>query len=1795
MRLNLIAPAVLSSLIFLSACNRSIVHLDYTNAKDEVPPLGNLIFRFDRALVNDSLTDRWDSTEYIHFEPAIDGRFRWEHPDELVFSPSKPLAAATSFRASLRDDILQYSKINKIGRAAPLLFHTPFLALENSHAAWVIPDGNSHHAVPQLDLFFNYPVDPAAIREKLKLSIDGHPVGFDLQTLSSSTRISLRMQDVKMEDKDYETGILLEKGLVPEGGSNGSPESISSSTLVPSPFVLKINEVTAEQDGLGGSIRVTTSQQVVATDLATYVKMSPQVKINVEPQDDGFLIRSENINAATAYLLTIRKGLRGQVGGVLQEDYNSNLAFGEIEPSVSFVNSKGIYLSGKGEKNIEVRITNLDKVKIVISKIYENNLLNAQSNGYSPQETNASGEDDGEERAAGLTAGDVIYEQVVDSRTLPKYGSSRLLNFSIPDKLPDLKGIYHIMIRSTKDYWVRDSRFLSLSDIGLIARETSDKLIVFANSIQTTTPLKGVSIIAYGANNQVLAVGSTNGEGVAELACGHREFAGFRPAMVIAKTAGDFNYLPFSATRINTSRFDVGGKQSSRSGLDAFIYPERDIYRPGEKINFSVIVRDRQWLPPGQMPVKMKFLLPNGKELKSFRKTLNEQGSADGSIDLAVSAITGTYSLELYSSNDVLLSTQAFRVEEFVPDRIRVTAKLDKDDLEPGANTDLQIKAENFFGPPAADRNYECEIQVKQRAFNPKKYGRYEFSLTNQRSFFDKALRQGKTNSQGIARENYEVPAMYRNLGLLQADFYTTVFDETGRPVSRLSTANIYTQPVFFGIGRDDNYYYALNQPIHFPLIALDRAEKIPDPVPAMVEVVKHEYRTVISKSGSYFRYESQEQDKLIVSNIVTVGGENTNYDFVPRSPGDYEIRVSIPGANSYTSRSFYSYGGWSDNSSSFEVNNEGNIDIQLDKSSYNAGETAKVLFKTPFSGRMLVTMETDKMLSYQYVNVDQRTASLDLKLSGDAIPNAYVTATLFKPHGISDIPLTVAHGFQNISVTEKNRRIPVEIFCEKAVRTHTRQRVTVRALSNSMISLAAVDNGVLQVSGFETPDPYAFFYAKRALAVNAYDLYPLLLPELKARLSTTGGDAEGDMNKRTNPMPAKRIKILSYWSGTKKANSSGEATFEFDIPQFSGEVRLMAVAYRNERFGGTDATMKVADPIVLSTALPRFLSPADSITVPVTITNTSSKPAEGSAVLKTTGSVQVSGVAKNSFSIAPNSEKRLYYSVIAKPEMGIARISVEVTVSGEKFTDETDISVRAASSLEKISASGELPAGGSIRFVHKKDYIPSSVSAELVLSRFPAVGLTKWLAYLVHYPYGCTEQTVSTAFPQLYAADMGVLLHVETGSGSDINSNIEEAVRKIKMRQLYSGGVTLWDNEGSENWWTTVYAAHFLVEAGKAGFEVDKNLLETILGYVNAQLKNKKTIPYYYNRDQQKKIVPKEVIYGLYVLALAGRPNISVMNYYKANPALLSLDCKYLLAAAYALTGDQKSFQQFLPTQFAGEESLPQSGGSFYSDIRDESIALNVLVDVDPANAQIPVMAKHIADKFRQRDWFSTQEAAFGFLALGKIARQATKTNATATVTVNGRTVGTMEKTDLKLTTAQLTGGDVVVDVKGTGKLYYYTEEEGISTTGTMKEEDSYLKVRKRFFDRFGKPLAGNSFKQNDLVVVQLTLEKSFSGSIDNVVITDLLPAGFEIENPRTKDLPGMEWIKDGDSPTALDLRDDRINLFVDLDNQKQTYYYAVRAVSPGIFKMGPVSADAMYNGEYHSYHGAGTIRVLP
>ena len=1781
-------------LLFVS-CQKDSVKLTGKNFESEVPTVGNLVFNFDRTIAPDSVLDFWDTTAYITFEPKIEGRFKWTTQTELVFSPYNELPASTEFHATLNKTITKFTKC-KLKGETELNFHTPFLNLTRTHAFWTVNGEDYEHPMAQIDLEFNYIVDPNEVAKKLKVEAAGISQSFNLITTEPSNLISVTLLKVQKEDKDKTIKSFIGKGLKIYRSESSTKNDIKDETILISPYKLEVTNIEREHDGVEGRIMIYTSQQTKAQDLESYIELKPSVKFKTLIEQDHFTIYSEEFKPNEVYNMTIKKGLRGVIGGLLKENYESQVSFGELEPSIDITNAKGFYLSGKGYKNLAVNIVNVAKVKVVISKIYENNLLSADR--YTPDNNDNEAYYSDESEAyyddyygQDVMAGDIIFEKVYTTKELPKLGNVRLLNVNFQDKLPTFKGVYHIQISSEEDNYVRATRILSISDIGLIAKKGKDKMYVLTNSISSTSPLAGVEITVIGKNNQIIGKGRSNGEGFAEVTLINTTVKGFYPTMITAKLGDDFTYLPFNKTFVNTSRFDVGGITENPAGLQCFIYPERDMYRPGETVKLATIIRNAQWLIPAAIPVKVKILLPNGNEYKLLKKSLNEQGSFDASFDLPAAAVTGNYSVEVYTSNDVLLGSLSLMIEEFMPDRIKVSTTTNKKVLGPSESLNVTINAMNYFGPPAANNDYQVEFRLNRAYVYSKKFPSFSFEQSNNNTYFSADNREGKTDEKGNGVESFSLPAEYINMGKLSLDVFTTVFDENGRSVNRKDLIDIYTQDIFYGIG-DFSYWNGLNTPLDIPLIAIDKNDNAINGVKTKVQIIRYDYKTVLSQNGSYYSYNSEKQTVILETKDMTLNATNNRYHFVPRTSGEYEIRVYKPGVNNYVSRTFYAYGWGNNYNSNFEVNNEGNVDIQLDKEKYLVGETANILFKTPFAGKLMVTIETNEVLDHFILDTDKKSASMKLKITEKYQPNVYISATLIKPHGSSELPLTVAHGIQPLMVDNPSTKINMSIIAQKSVRSRTKQKINVKGAPNSYVTIAAVDEGILAMTNFQTPDPFQFFYAKRALSIKSFDMYPFLLEELSLSKSSSGGDGY-DLSKRVNPLTNKRVKLVSFWSGLIKTDGSGNASMTIDIPQFSGQLRIMTANHFNNKFGMAQMTMTVADPVVISSGLPRFFSPGDTVDMPVNLSNTTSKALSAKAIVSVSGPLKVVGPNTQTISLKANGENVANFKVYAVNSLGVGKIHVDVNAGAETYTDETDITIRPASSLQKVNGSGSINAGSNQSVsLNTTGFMLGSIGGKIVISKSPLVQWTNHLDYLVQYPYGCAEQTVSTAFPQIYYGDMCLNMYSMTNKKLNPNANIEEALKKLKLCQIYNGGITMWSGGGEENWWVTAYVAHFMIECKKAGFEIDEGMLDRLFGYLKMKLKSRETISYYYNRDLNKKIAPKEVAYSLYVLALGGKPENSTMSYYKSNPQLLSLDSKYLMAAAYYMAGDKTKYREILPTSFTGEESVTQNGGSFYSAIRDQAIALNALIDINPDDPQVAIISKMLSTQLKNNRYLNTQERVFSFLALGKIAKLANKNVVTAEVISGGKNIASYKEGMITINANQLTANTAQIVVKGTGKLYYFWEAEGISSSGAYTQEDKFLQVRKTFYDRYGRQINDMSFKQNDLVVIKLSL-KSSAGFVENVVITDLLPAGFEIENPRINDLPGTSWVKDNAYPDHSDIRDDRINLFVSASPNVQNYYYVVRCVTKGSFKMGPVGADAMYHGDYHSYNGGGSIRI--
>ncbi|WP_191906389.1 alpha-2-macroglobulin family protein [Hymenobacter baengnokdamensis] len=1825
-------------------------------AGEEIDPTQNLVFGFDEPVVPAGQSGRWDTTRYVQFEPAIRGKFKWTNDGrELVFSPLEPFRPSTTFSARLRPSALPSGK-QKLTLARSK-FHTPFLALSGAQVFYGRSSRAANTAELRANLLFNYAVRPADLRAHLHLTQGGRPVAFTLTTAEPDRTLSLTLSQEVMASQPLHFEVT--SGLQAVAGSQPTAGPLQADADIPDQQLLQVRELTGQVLNGQAVVTLLTNQPVSVADIQPLLKVEPAVPYEIEALESGLLLRG-GFEVGKDYQISITPGLRGALGGQLTEAFHQGVSFGTSEPSISFASSeKAMYLNANGSRNLGLRLNQVEKVQVTVAKIYASNiqetLRSDKQYGYDTNAEADSEDEGGEYGEHGYqyyeleNRGDVLFTRTYATAGLAKENGLHLLNFSLKDLefSAPLKGLYVVRVQDTEHLWLREEKLVAFTDLGVIARQNADgSAVVFLNSLRTARPVSGAAVRFISTSNQLVGTAITNTQGVAR----YDSVAGSRLklGMVTATQGSDFTFLSLPKSRVETSRFEVGGLTSNAAHYQAFLYGDRDLYRPGDTIHTNVVVRTDEWhTPPAGLPVKVRLLLPTGKEYASLGEKLSATGAVESRFILPATVMTGTYSLEVLTGNDVLLTSRPVSVEEFIPDRLKVSVTAAPTVLRAGQTVTAAIQAQNLFGPPAAGRKFEVEFSLKEKTFSAPNYPNYSFQLRTGTGrsaatvagiaeHFQKEVREGETDAAGRGTAAYPLPDV-RDLGTLEGVAFATLFDETGRPVNRLATFEVQTQAVMFGVQQPAELV-GTRQELPIKLIALTPAGR-PTQAPAQVQIVRLLWETVLERQGGRYVYNSQKREQVLQNQAVAVAANSTIF-FTPTYSGEYEVRLFRPGAASYVAAHFYAYGSGDTAGNSFEVNTEGEVTIEADKPKYAPGETAQLLLKTPFPGRVLVTVERNRVLDHFYVDTDQKSAQVRVPIRAGYAPNIYVTATAIRPITDNSLPLTVARGFMPLTVEKPGTHLAVSLKAASLSRSQTFQTIEVRTAPRAQVTLAVVDEGILQRKDYRTPDPYGYFYQKRALEVSAFDIYPFLLPELGT--SSSGGDA-ADLARRTSPVPSRRVKLVAKWSGLLTADANGLVRYKVRVPQFSGALRVMAVAYKDDAFGNAEQTMKVADPVVISTALPRFASPGDTLDVPVTLTNTTKSVIIGKVDLlaqNTNGkygfnvnslenknsliTIYINGKDKVSFGksagmnvvtnpfstikLLPGKEQRVLFSVVAH-EVGTVFLHTRVFYEepGQKASSITggyeiiELPIRPAAPLEKRTGSGEVTAGAPATLNLRTDFLPTGQRSRLLLSRSPLTQFSKDLNYLLEYPYGCLEQTVSAAFPQLYFGDLAATLRQKTGAGAKAqrynpNYNVQEAIRKIEAMQLYNGSLSYWPGGNYDNWWATAYAAHFLLEARQAGFAVNQSTLDKVLRYLQLRLKKRETEPYqYFTADglaRQRIIAKREISYSLYVLALAGRQDAVALNYYKANRPLLTTDARFLLACTYALGGQQRAFQEVLPTQFTPEKSARELGDSFSSPIRDEALALNALLEADPTNPQVNSIARQLSRQLHTARYLNTQERAFALLALGKIARKSQASSATATISAGGKVLGQFDGKDL--TVNNVVNYKLLLKATGAGALYYFWEAEGIPAGGQVREEDSYLRVRRQFLTRTGQPVGSASFRQNDLVVVKLTIQAAdAAGEVRNVAITDLLPAGLEIENPRLGVTREIAFVRDAAQPDYLDVRDDRINLFTTATPKPKTFYYLARAVSKGTFRLGPVSADAMYNAEYHSYNGAGTVRV--
>jgi uncharacterized protein YfaS (alpha-2-macroglobulin family) len=1537
-----------------------------------------------------------------------------------------------------------------------------------------------------------------------------------------------------------------------------------------------------------GSIRITFNLPVNADDARKYMTIDPAVDHRMTSRHH-YLELEGDFEIGRTYRVTIDRGLPAIDGSTLDREFSSAVSFPreDIPPQIDFVGD-GFYLTKSGNLNLGLSTINVDSVSVEIEQVFANNLvylLNAE-NLVSSRSYYRSRSD---MRAVGrhVHAFDIMVDKNANQEVVTPIDAEEYL-------AGDAKGVFRFTARRKARRWQTAKRWVIATDMGIVAKKAGDDLWVWVNSLSTLEPVEGAKLTLYSRNNQELMAERTDRDGLAVFESYKDLNEGFEPYLVTASHENDLSFLEITRRLIPTSDFDVAGSRLLQSGYEAFMYGERDIYRPGEAAQIVAIVRGVNAIAPEPFPVRMRLRDPGLKIISEQRAMLNDQGAAEFECPIPEYAKTGVYNAELLLGDRDRIGQRKLQVEEFVPDRMKVKITTDLDSYRTGETMAVSVEAVTLFGPPASGRRVKADIEVETFPFTIERWKAFTFSDAR-KSFSAQRFKlgEGTLDDDGKADYVFEIPDNFEPPASLRGVLSATVLEPGGRGVTAYSGVLIHPHSTYVGLRRTETGYAEPNKPVEHQFVVVDPDGK---PVPGCrVEVSFYRVywqsilRRVDSRTG--YRYVSEKVEDLIDQFTLESTDQAAAFSVTPGDFGRYLVVVRDVESNAGASYEFYA-SGWG--YCPWAMDEPDRIEIDLDKELYSPGETAQIQIRAPFPGKLLLTLENRGVLDHKILTLTDNTATVGMPVTDDCKPNAYVSAHLIRSTEAlqRDTPVR-AFGVVPLPVNNEANLLTIEFDAPTEARPKTSLAVNFKVAAQSrgtpLVTIAAVDEGICQLTDFRTPDPHGFFFGKKRHSVDSYDMYSLILPEIESSLSAASGDVESARRRHITPVSVRRVKPVALWSGFVEIDERGFGKVTFELPQFNGTVRLMAVAFDGDRFGSNEQKVVVREPIVLTPTFPRFIASADSLIVPVTVFNGTGEDAQFDVRLRIDGPVEAVGASLQSVTIAQGKEETVDFRLKAHEAAGKVKFDLIATGAAKRTEMQVEVPVRPPVPYVTLSGAGSVQEGSAVSFTFPSEFIEGSARFALSIASSPEVRFARSLQYLLSYPHGCVEQTTSRLFPLLYFDELARLAEPELFERNSADYYIEEGITKLENMQLISGTFAFWPQGNYISNWASIYASHFLVEARRAGYTVSDRVYNGLIRALAASSRD--------YRDGERHSFEKAV-YACYVLALAGKPESNTMHYLKDNALdKLSDYSQYQMAGAFALSGDLNTARTLLPgvalPETVGRE--PESGGNFNSSVRAKAIMLGVLADFDDKNPMIPQLIKDLTDAASERGrWRTTQENAFAFLALGKIMKTQPDADYSGNVTIDGSRGYDFDTGGGRYSSRDWSGKEVTVEIAGSGTCYYYWRADGLPSGLHIDEHDDDVVVRRRYLDENGNAMDYESFRQGDLVIAEITL-KAPNEPLENVAVVDLLPAGLEIENPRLQSRRGISWIGDkAYKPTYTDIRDDRLIFYGDIGHgSEQKFYYALRAITRGSFILPPVTAEVMYAPMKRSVASSGRVVV--
>ncbi len=1798
----ILSLVVVIGVIYFNTDRGDVVKVEMISPTNEVTQATNFTVVFSRELAPDSVVGQSSDAALISFQPELPGKFEWIARDKLRFYPEVALAPSTRYTAEISGKIAAEQGY-RLGGNRKFEFYTTPLRVESAQLNYELRSGDDQQADLIATIDFNYPVDPPEIKRFVSIQYEGgRALNYDAP-VQAGRQIVLRSTGVSRAPTEKQLQLRIGKGLMCIGGQIALADDFVAPLTLPGRTDLRVESLLPESgtEGQRGA-RIVFNLPIDPATAASYVSIQPDTKYSLRVAHNAIYLQSD-FDLKQTYQVRLAPGLRAVDGATLKREYLGTLDLqrADIPPQLSFVGD-GYYLSRTGEFKVGLATINVDRVVLEAQQVFANNLCYLLT---------------GNDLAESGQWRDWVYNFEGVGRTVKEWelkiagakNQETVTPLNVRDHFSaEQRGVYRIIAREYERRWQSATRWIVATDLGIVAKRSQGELWVWVNSLATLKPIAGAQLTLLSRNNQKLAEVKTDADGIAIFKNYAPKESGLDPFLLTASLGDDLSFLELTRRLIPTTDFDVAGVPPLRGGYEAFVYFERDIYRPGETVNLAAVVRGVNAATPTPFPIRLRVTAPDGKIIVEERAILNEQGAAQFRVPVADYALTGRYAAEILIGDNDPIGRGLFAIEEFIPDRMKVTLSTAQKSINTGHTLAIKIDAITLFGPPASGRSVSGKVEIEAFDFAPDKHKSFSFR-DDTKSFATQTheLAAAQLDDNGRFEYRFAVPSPLAPPSALRGVLSATVLEPGGRGVTDYGGVEIHAYPAYVGLRPAQAGYAEPNSPTRFDIVVVDPAG---EPVGGrQVEVVLQRiyWNSIMRFDESQWRYRwvseqvAQEVDRFTVTSSATSG----DFSVTPLDYGKYRVIARDLAGSGSASYDFYA-SGWG--YAPWALDNPDRIEIDLDKSEYTAGETAVAQIRSPFAGKLLLTIERDQVYSHQILTLKENTATIRIPIKRDWQPNVYVSALLIRSTDKLERDMPVrAFGVVPLAVNTESQRLKISIDAPNEILPRRELAVNFQvsgAHAAPYVTIAAVDEGICQLTDYQTPDPHGFFFAKRQLGVESFDIYSQILPEVILGKSPAG-DIEAKRRRQLSPTSMTRVRPVSYWSGLLKANADGSGRVTIPVPQFSGQLRVMVAAIEGNRFGAADKNIFVREPIVLTPTFPRFVGPTDAFVVPVSVYNGTGSDGRFEVRLNIDGAVSLTGDATQQVAVAAGRELPVFFSLRAGMATGVAKFTVMASGNGKSTQHQEEVPIRPPVPMVTLAGMGSVSAGAPVTISMPAEFVDGTTDFRLTVAPFPAVRFAGSLQYLLGYPHGCLEQKTSKVFPLLYFDDLARIAEPNLFRKNSVDYFVEAGITALAQMQQSSGAFVYWPSGGYQHNWSSVYATHFLVEARRAGYTVPDRVFDRALDalerfarqYDNANESRRNQGEPFGDYDDPSPRLPTAV-YANYVLALAGKPDRSALSYLKttALPKLPN-DSRFLLATALALSGDRASAVNLLPTALAPRDTTDrwQSGGHFSSPARTQAILLDAYATIDPQSPMIPKLVESIVASANSHGaWSTTQENAFILLALGKVFKRAQATDYSGSVKLGGSTLGVLSAKSQDFGDKDWGGKTIELAITGSGTAYYYWRADGLPSTLRVDESDNTLQVRRRYLDQSGNAINLDALKQGDLIVAEVSI-KSIDQDVQNVAIVDLLPSGLEIENPRLQSRAAIKWIGENlYQPRYLDIRDDRLIAYGDLRGGRQEkFYYGIRVVSEGTFILPPVTAEAMYAPMISSRASSGQIRV--